>query len=58
MLINKYIFQIMALLALIMMNPQEPSAQTNEEGDLFTHAMATEDFNNDGILVVNQEANW
>jgi hypothetical protein len=54
MSIYKYILYMMALLSLILTHPQESIAQTrlgaNEDGDLFTHAMATGDFNHDGLM--------
>ncbi|MCF6202517.1 MAG: integrin alpha [Methylococcaceae bacterium] len=49
----KYILCIAALLALILTHPQEATARTrlgaNEQGDEFSNALATGDFNGDGI---------
>ncbi|MEE9337243.1 MAG: FG-GAP repeat protein [Methylococcaceae bacterium] len=50
----KYILYMAALLSLILTHPQESIAQTqlgaNEDSDLFTHAMATGDFDGDGLM--------
>lgn len=48
MLVNNYIFQIMALLALTIMNPKEPNAQTRLGEDEFGYSVTSGDFNADG----------